>query len=219
MDKGSAFLSHVIKEMAGVLGNTNARQNKARANNWYAWTISRINQTKVGDWNRRAQIFWDKYLGITVLIYNTIYHASFGCEPRRVFLGRIPYNSLDLKLGTRPEEIPTLNSYPFLKRQKWYINMSERMPSKLTWCTGRTMTKKQMPQGWRRKNMCMSYGLKQNTREANFPLTEFRRIGPHNIEKVLPNNKYLVPKTGTDRALVLHSTRPFHTLRTHTLRE
>ena len=45
-----------------------------------------------------------KYVSIAVLNYNTPYHASTDCEPSRVFLGRLPYNVLDLKMGTRPQK-------------------------------------------------------------------------------------------------------------------
>ena len=53
---------------------------------------------------------WHKYVSIAVLNYNTSYHASIGREPSRVFHGRIPYNILDLKLGIRPEKIPSPES-------------------------------------------------------------------------------------------------------------
>ena len=49
---------------------------------------------------------WHKYINIAVLNYNTSYHTSIGCEPSRVFHGRIPYNVLDLKMGTRPQQQP-----------------------------------------------------------------------------------------------------------------
>ena len=48
---------------------------------------------------------WHKYVTFAVLNYNTSYHASIGCEPSRVFHGRIPYNILDLKMGIRPQKI------------------------------------------------------------------------------------------------------------------
>ena len=38
---------------------------------------------------------WHKYLPLAVLNHNTTYHASLGCEPSRVFHGRIPHNILD----------------------------------------------------------------------------------------------------------------------------
>ena len=39
------------------------------------------------------------------------------------------------------------------------------------------------------------------------PFTEFRWIGPYFIEKVLPNNNYLVRKIGTNKTQVLHRMR------------
>ena len=53
---------------------------------------------------------WHKYISIAVLNYNTSYHSSVRCEPSRVFQGRIPYNILDLKMGTRPQKIPSPDS-------------------------------------------------------------------------------------------------------------
>ena len=42
---------------------------------------------------------------------------------------------------------------------------------------------------------------------SKIPFTEFRWIGPYIIEKVLPNNKYLVRKFGTNEMQVLHRAR------------
>ena len=102
-DKGTAFLSQVIKEVAGVLGIT-----LKHATTKHAQTIGLLERShmsikqalKIETGERRS--FWHKYLSIAVLHYNTSYHKSFGCEPSRVFHGRIPYNILDLKLGIRP---------------------------------------------------------------------------------------------------------------------
>ena len=48
---------------------------------------------------------WHKYISIAVLNHNTSYHSSIGCEPSRVFHGRIPYDILGLKTGIRPQKI------------------------------------------------------------------------------------------------------------------
>ena len=49
-DKGTAFMSHVIKEVAGVPGHySKARHYKARSNNWATWAISLVNQTNTED--------------------------------------------------------------------------------------------------------------------------------------------------------------------------
>ena len=42
---------------------------------------------------------------------------------------------------------------------------------------------------------------------SKIPITEFRRIGPYIIEKVLPNNNYLVRKIDTNKTQVLHRMR------------
>ena len=100
-------MSHVIKEVAGVLGIT-----LKHASTKHDQTIGLLEQShasikqalKIETGERRS--LWHKYINIAVLNYNTSYHKSVGCEPRRVFHGRIPYNVLDLKLGIRPEQQP-----------------------------------------------------------------------------------------------------------------
>ena len=106
-DKGTAFMSHVIKEVAGVLGIT-----LKHATTIYAQTIGLLERShasikqalKIETGERRS--LWHKYINIAVLNYNTSYHTSIGCEPSRVFHSRIPYNVLDLKLGIRPQQQP-----------------------------------------------------------------------------------------------------------------
>ena len=49
-DKRTAFMSHVIKEVAGVLGNTLKHATTKHAQtNWAARTISRVNQARIED--------------------------------------------------------------------------------------------------------------------------------------------------------------------------
>ena len=110
-DKGTAFTSHVIKEVAGVLGIT-----LKHATTKHAQTIGLLERShmsikqslKIETGERRS--LWHKYISIAVLNYNTSYHSSIGCEPSRVFHGRIPYNILDLKMGIRPKQIPSPDS-------------------------------------------------------------------------------------------------------------
>ena len=110
-DKGTAFMSHVIKEVAGVLGIT-----IKHATTKLAQTIGLLERShasikkalKIETGERRS--LWHKYINIAVLNYNTSYHTSIGCEPSRVFHGRIPYNVLDLQLGIRPQQQPIPNS-------------------------------------------------------------------------------------------------------------
>ena len=109
-DKATAFMSHVIKQVAGVLGIT-----LKHATTKHAQTIGLVEQShasikqalKIGTGERRS--LWHKYVNISVLNYNTSCHTSIGCEPSRDFHGRIPYNVLDSKLVIRPQQqlIPT----------------------------------------------------------------------------------------------------------------
>ena len=106
-DKGTAFTSYVIKEVAGVLGVT-----LKHATTKHAQTIGLLERPhasikkalKIETGERRS--LWHKYVNTAVLNYNTSYHTSIGCEPSRVFHGRTPYISLDLKLGISPQQQP-----------------------------------------------------------------------------------------------------------------
>ena len=106
-DEATAFMSHVIKEVAGVLGIT-----LQHATTKHAQTIGLLEQShasikqalKIETGERRS--LWHKYNNIAVLNYNTSYHTSISCEPSRVFHGHIPYNVLDLKLRIRSQQQP-----------------------------------------------------------------------------------------------------------------
>ena len=110
-DKGTAFTSHVIKEVAGVL-----RITLKHATTKHAQTIGLLERShasikyslKIETGERRS--LWHKHISIAFLNYNTSYHSSIGCEPKRVFHGRIPYIILDLKLGIRSKKIPCPDS-------------------------------------------------------------------------------------------------------------
>ena len=102
-----AFMCHVIKEVPGVLGITlkHATTKHAQTIGLLEQSHASINQAlKVVTGERRS--LWHKYVKIAVLKNNTSYHTSIGCEPSRVFHGRIPYNILDLKLGIDPQQQP-----------------------------------------------------------------------------------------------------------------
>ena len=110
-DKGTAFTSHVNKEVAGALGITlkHATTKHAQTIRLLERSHASIKQSlKIETGERRS--LWLKYVSIAVLNYNTSYHASIGCEPRRVFHGRNPYNILDIRMVIRPQKIPSPDS-------------------------------------------------------------------------------------------------------------
>ena len=95
-DKGTAFMSHVIKEVAGVLGCTlkHATTKHAQTIGLLERSHASIKQALMIETGERRSL-WHKYVSITVLKYNTSYHASISCEPSRVFHGRIPHDIPD----------------------------------------------------------------------------------------------------------------------------
>ena len=110
-DKGSAFRSQVIKEVAGVLGITlkHATAKHVQTTGLLERSHAFIKQAlKIETGERRS--LWHKYVSIAFLNYNTSYHASIGCEPSSVFHGRIPYKVLDKKMGIHPQKMPTPDS-------------------------------------------------------------------------------------------------------------
>ena len=106
-DKGTTFMSHVIKEVAGVLGITlrHATKKHAQTIGLLERSHASIKQALMIETGERRSL-WHKYINIAVLNYNTSYHTSTGCEPSRVFHGRISYKVLDLKLEIRPQQQP-----------------------------------------------------------------------------------------------------------------
>ena len=106
-DKGTSFISHVIKEKARVFGITlkQATTKHAQKSGLFEQSHPSIKQTLKIKTGERRQL-WQKCVSIAVVNYNTSYHASIGCEPNIVFRGRIPLNFLIKKIGIRPRKIP-----------------------------------------------------------------------------------------------------------------
>ena len=100
-------MTHVIKEMAGVLGITlkHATTQHAQTIGLLERSHASIKQTlkiEADEWRS----LWHNYVSTAVLTYRTSYHTSIGYEPSRVLNGRIPYNILDLKSGIHPQQQP-----------------------------------------------------------------------------------------------------------------
>ena len=210
-DKGTAFTSHVIKEVAGVLGVT-----LKHATTKHAQTIGLLERShasikkalKIETGERRS--LWHKYVNIAVLNYNTSYHTSIGCEPSRVFHGRIPYNILDLKLGIRPQQqpIPTSQIAQDILEQTEMIHQDVRKNTMQAYIKYKAYyDKKANASKLKEADYVYILQPKADHQGSKIPFTEFRWMGPHIVEKALPNNNYLVRKIGTDKTQVLHRMR------------
>ena len=210
-EKGTAFMSHLIKEVAGVLGIT-----LKHATTKHAQTIGLLQRShmsikqalKIETGERRS--FWHKYVSIAVLHYNTSYHKIIRCEPSRVFHGRIPYNILNLKLGIRPQQqpIPTSQNAQDVLDQTEMIHQDVRKNTMQAYIKYKAYYDKKANAS-KLKEADYVYILQPKTdhQGSKILITEFRWMGPYIVEKVLPNNNYLVRKIGTDKTQVLHRMR------------
>ena len=210
-DKGTAFLSQVIKEVTGVLGTTlqHATTKHAQTNGLPKRSHASIKQAlKIETGERRS--LWHHYINIAVLNYNTSYHTSIGCEPSRVFHGRIPYNVLDLKLGIRPQQqpIPTSKIAQEVLEQTEMIHQDVRKNIMQAYIKYKAYyDKKANASKLKEADYVYILQPKADHEGSKIPFTEFRWIGPYIIEKMLPNNNYLVRKIGTNKAQGLHRMR------------
>ena len=90
-DKGSTSVSHVIKEVTGVLGMIlkHATTKHVRTIGLLERSHASIKQALKVETGELKPL-WHKYVRIVVLIYNTFYLTGVGSEPSRVFHGHIP---------------------------------------------------------------------------------------------------------------------------------
>ena len=147
---------------------------------------------------------------IAVLIYNTSYHASIGCEPSRVFHGRILYNILDLKVGIRPPKIPPPKSQiaQDVLEQTETIFQDVRKSTMQAYIKYKAYyDRKQNASKLKQADYVFILQPQADHQGSKIPFTHFRWIGPYIIERVLPNNNYLVRKVGTNKTQILHRMR------------
>ena len=210
-DKGTAFTSHVIKEVAGVLGITlkHATTKHAQTIGLLELSHASIKQTlKIETDERRSH--WLKYVSIAVLNYNTSYHASMGCEPSRVFHGRIPYKILDLKMGIRPQQIPPPDSQiaQDVLEQTETIFQDFRKNAMQAYLKYKAYyDRKANASNLKKTDYVFILQPKADHQGSKIPFTDFRWTGPYIIENVLPNNSYVLRKIGTNKTQILHRMR------------
>ena len=150
---------------------------------------------------------WHKYLPLAVLNYKTTYHSSIGCEPSKVFHGRIPYNVLDHKLGNNPNEdflLTTEFAEELQQRTKVLIDKTKHniMQSYLKYKEYYDRKAKAAPLS--EQDFCFILQPKADNQGSKIPFREYRWIGPYRIEKVLPNDNYIVRRLNTNKTQILH---------------
>ena len=212
-DKGSVFVSQVIHEVAEILGIT-----LKHATTKHAQTIGVLERAhatiktslKMASGEYRKQ--WHKYLPIAILIYNTTYHSGIDCEPSRVFHVRVPHNILDHKLGLHfnPNIAPTTD-FPeeSLCRTKILYDKTNKnvMQSNIRYKKYIRYNKEAKVSPLKEKDYCFILQTKADNQGSKIPLSDFRWIGPYLVEKILPNNNYIVRKLNTNKTQILHRIR------------
>ena len=153
---------------------------------------------------------WHKYLPLAVLNHNTSYHASIGCEPTRVFHGRILYNILDHKLGNNPNEQvnPTTKfAEEIQNRTKILIDKTKQniMQSYIKYKEHYDCKAKAAP--LKENDYCFVLQPKADHQGSKIPFRDYRWVGPFIVQKVLPNENYIVRRINTNNTKILHRIR------------
>ena len=210
-DKGSAFTSTIIAEITQILVIT-----LKCATTKHPQTIGKLERThaslktnlKMASGECRRQ--WHKYLPLAVLNYNTTYHSSIGCEPSKVFHGRIPFNVLDHKLGNNPNKnfVPTTEfADEIQQRTQILIDQTKKniMQSYLKYKDYYDRKAKAAP--LKEKDYCFVLQPKADSQASKIPFKEYRWIGPFVVQTVLSNDNYIVRRLNTNKTQILHSIR------------
>ena len=223
-DLGSVFVSQIVNEVASIL-NINLRHATVK----HAQTIGILERThasiktslKIATGHYRNQ--WHKYLPLAVLNYNTTFHTSLGCEPSRIFHGRIPYNVLDHKLGLNHNpKIPITTEYAeeILKRQEILLEKTKSNIMQAYLKYKAYYDKKAKASPLEVGDFCYILQPKADSQSQKIPFRDFQWEGPYVIAKVLENNNYIVRKVNTNKTHLLHRIRlkkfiPRHAITEH----
>ena len=210
-DLGTQFNAQVTHEVTAVLG-----VELKHATMKHAQTIGLLERTHAsvkthlkaatGEFRHN----WHKFLPLAVLNHNTTYHASLGCEPSRVFHGRIPHNILDYKLGYNPNPRYHPQSdvaEEIQRRMRTLLDQTKKniMQSYLKYKA--YYDRKAKASSLETTDYCYILNPKADTQATKIPFREFRWQGPYKVEKVLPNNNYIVRRLGTNKTQLLHRIR------------
>ena len=128
---------------------------------------------------------WHKYLLLAVLSYNTSYHSTLGCEPSRMFHGRIPYNILDHKLGPNPNPtvLPTTDfAEEFQRRTKVLFDVTKKNLMQPYLKYKKYYDRKAKASPLKQNDYCFILQPIADHQGSKIPFREFRWIGPYIIE-------------------------------------
>ena len=210
-DKGTAFTSRLVAEVAQILGirikwaTTKHPQTIGKLERTHASLKTNLKMAS-GDYRRQ----WHKYLPLAVLNYNTTYHATLGCEPSKIFHGRIPYNILDHKLGLNPNPkvLPTTDFADEFQRCTRILLDSTKKNIMQTYLKYKEYyDRKAKAAPLKQNDYCFILQPIADHQGSKLPFREYRWTGPYIVEKVLPNENYILRKLNSNKTQILHRIR------------
>ena len=152
----------------------------------------------------------NKYLPLAILNYNTTYHSSIDYEPSRVFHGRVPHNILDHKLGLRlnPNIAPTTDfAEELLRRTKILYDRTKINVMQSYIKYKKYYDKKAKTSPLQEKDYCFILQPEADHQGSKISFRDFRWVGPYLVEKILPNNNYILRKFNSNKTQILHRIR------------
>ena len=201
-DKGSVFMSQVIKQVAEILGITlqHATTKHAQTIGMLERTHASIKKTLKTE-RGEGKSMWHNYVNIAVLNYYPFYHTSIRCQPSRVVHGPAPYNVLDVKMGIGPQKTPTSNT----QSAEDVLTQTEMIFQDV--CKDTMQAYNQYKAYYDKKTNASKFKEEQylylllpkaDHQGSKIPFKNFRWIGPYIVEEALPKNIFLVQKLGTN---------------------
>ena len=154
---------------------------------------------------------WHKILPLAVLNHNTSYHASIGCEPIREYHGRVPYNILDHKFGINPNDTitPTTEfAEEVQNRTKFLIDKAKQNIMQPYIKYKEYYDRKAKVALLKENDYCFVLQPKADHQGSKIPFKDYSWVGPFLVQKVLPNENYIVRRLNTNKTQILHRIRP-----------
>ena len=210
-DKGTQFMSEVVADTTRILG-IQLRQ----ATTKHAQTIGILEHChaslkealKISTAEKRTM--WHQFVPTATLNYNTTYHSAIGCEPSRVFHGRIPYNVLDLKFGLKQNQQPNpttdIGKEVVQKTRMIHESVSKHLLHSYIRYK-QYYDRKAAAHPLVTNDYCYALHPQANTQGTKLPFREYLWTGPFVVVKTLPNNNYLIRKLQTNKTQILHRIR------------
>ena len=153
---------------------------------------------------------WHKYLPLAVLNYNTTYHPSIGCEPSKIFHGRIQFNVLDHKLGNIPNKnfLPTTEFAEEVQQRTQILIDQTKMNTMQSYLKYKVYyDRKAKAAPFKEKDYCFVLQPKADSQASKTPFREYRWIGPFVVQTVLSNDNYIVRRLNINKTQILHRIR------------